>query len=36
MLLCVIKYYPNDDLLGSKHIAVKLLKNKAVLTLFTY
>jgi len=29
-----IKYYPDDDPSGSKHIAVKITKNKAVLMVF--
>jgi len=31
---CFIKYYPDDDPLGSKHVAVKIAKNKVVLKVF--
>jgi len=31
-----IKYQPDDDPSGSKHVAVKITKNKAVLIVFSY
>ena len=34
LLECFIKYHPDDDRLWSKHVAVSITKNKAVLTVF--
>jgi hypothetical protein len=36
ILKCSISYQPGDDPLGPKHVAVKITKSKAVLTVCAY